>query len=127
MQHAFIGYYTLAVVFITLSSMYILDFSYWESKCMRAIRAALLFLCAVATLVGIFFSAADYPYAPLVVFMLLMPAYLLMWRFIIFKSNFRDYISWLPLPLFFCGFIVFVGWIVWCFQDVDHEVRVCGV
>ena len=75
---------------------------------MKAIRASLLFVCAIATLVGIFFSAADYPYAPLVVFMLLMPAYLLMWRHIIFESNFRNYISWLPLPLFLCGFIVFI-------------------
>ena len=40
-----VGYYTLTGVFLTLSSLYILDFSYWTSKCMLAIRKALLLAC----------------------------------------------------------------------------------
>lgn len=39
-----IGYSCLGVVFMVLSGLYILDFSYWESVCMRAIRATLFTL-----------------------------------------------------------------------------------
>jgi len=57
-----VGYYTMFGIFCTMSTLYILDFSYWESKCMLAIKNTLLLLCGVGFLVGTFFMAADYPY-----------------------------------------------------------------
>mmetsp|Transcript_28788 Transcript_28788/g.54352 ORF Transcript_28788/g.54352 Transcript_28788/m.54352 type:complete len:839 (+) Transcript_28788:95-2611(+) len=116
-----VGYYCLFFCFCIMSGLYILDFSYWESKCMTTIRAFLLLTSAILFLVGTFFSAADYPYSPLVVFMLVMPGYLLSWRKIAFTSNFRSYVSWLPGPLFFCAIIASVAWIIWCFQDENHS------
>ncbi|GMI06455.1 hypothetical protein TrLO_g11797 [Triparma laevis f. longispina] len=115
-----VGYYCLFFCFCIMSSLYILDFSYWESKCMRIIRAFFLVSSAILFLVGTFFSAADYPYSPLVVFMLIMPFYLLAWRKIAFTSNFRSYVSWLPGPLFFCAVIASVAWIIWAFNDEKH-------
>ncbi|GMI19889.1 hypothetical protein TrRE_jg8661 [Triparma retinervis] len=106
---------------MVLSGLYILDFSYWESSCMRAIRATLFTLCAIGFLVGVFFSAAEYSFAPLMVFMLLLPMYLMMWRHVIFRSNFRNYVSWLPGPLFFWAVVNGIAWIVWTFSDDDHE------
>jgi hypothetical protein len=44
-DHDKVGFSCLAVVFMVLSGLYILDFSYWESSCMRAIRATLFTLC----------------------------------------------------------------------------------
>ena len=43
-DHSTIGFSCLSVVFLCLSGLYILDFSYWESSCMRTIRAALFTL-----------------------------------------------------------------------------------
>mmetsp|Transcript_9953 Transcript_9953/g.20302 ORF Transcript_9953/g.20302 Transcript_9953/m.20302 type:complete len:845 (-) Transcript_9953:102-2636(-) len=120
-DHSEIGNACLGVVFMVLSALYILDFSYWESSCMRAIRATLFTLSAIGFLVGVFFSAANYPFAPLIVFMLVLPMYLLMFRHLIFKSNFRNYISWLPGPLFFWAVVNGIAWTVWTFSDDDHE------
>lgn len=85
-----VGYYCLFFCFCIMSSLYILDFSYWESKCMRIIRAFFLVSSAILFLVGTFFSAADYPYSPLVVFMLIMPFYLLAWRKVSKRKRRRD-------------------------------------
>jgi hypothetical protein len=37
------------------------------------------------------------------------------------KTNFRNYISWLPGPLFFWAFVIGVGWTAWTFADDTHE------
>lgn len=57
---------------------------------MRIIRAFFLVSSAILFLVGTFFSAADYPYSPLVVFMLIMPFYLLAWRKVSKRKRRRD-------------------------------------
>ncbi|GMI36871.1 hypothetical protein TeGR_g4212 [Tetraparma gracilis] len=138
-ENSNVGYYSLTVVFLILCTLYILDFSYWTSPCMINIKKALLGLCAIGFIVGTFFMAADYPYSPLTVFFLCMPMYLLSWRHMLFrdtsranidanstserkgKTNFRNYISWLPGPLFFWAFVIGVGWTAWTFADDTHE------
>ena len=72
---------SVIVVVVSLNDNVRCTYSYTQySKCMRTIRAFLLVTSAILFLVGTFFSAADYPYSPLVVFMLVMPGYLLSWR-----------------------------------------------
>jgi len=75
----------------------------------------------VTLVVGIFFSASDYAYAPLMVFMIAMPPYLIGFRLTIFKENFRLYVSWLPGPLFILALTWFVWWLVWCLSGSPHE------
>jgi len=75
----------------------------------------------IGFLVGVFFSAADMAFAPLVVFMLILPLYLLSFRHLFFRSNFRNYISWLPGPLFFWAVVNGISWLVWCTTDAEHE------
>ena len=71
--------------------------------------------------------AADYPYSPLCIFFLVVPIYLLAYRNVLVggdkfpKANFRNYISWLPGPLFFWAFVVSVGWLAWTFAKDEHE------
>ena len=93
----------------------------WESKCMLWLRFFILSGTAVALLVGIFFSANDYAYAPLMVFMLLVPPYLIGFRLTLFRSNFRLYISWLPGPLFICAVFWGIYWLVWTMGASENE------
>ena len=53
--------------------------------------------------------------------MLLMPPYLISFRKIVFRSNFRNYISWLPGPLFFWAVVNCAIWATWTFWNEDHE------
>jgi len=67
-------------------------------------------------------------YSPLTVFFLCVPIYLLGFRHVLFdttavKANFRNFISWLPGPLFFWAFVTSVGWLVWTFWGDNNEWR----
>jgi hypothetical protein len=60
------------------------------------------------------------------VFFLCVPIYILSWRHVIFsddgtKANFKNFVSWLPGPLFFWAFTVSVSWLVWTFLEDKNE------
>mmetsp|Transcript_16486 Transcript_16486/g.34000 ORF Transcript_16486/g.34000 Transcript_16486/m.34000 type:complete len:850 (-) Transcript_16486:67-2616(-) len=117
MHNSDFGYWCAASSVLTFGTMYMLDLSYWTSKCMLTLRTILVSLAVIAFIFGIFFNAAEYPASPLVVTMLALPFYLMSWKYILFFVNFRNYVNWLSTPLFCTATITLIAWMIWMFTD----------
>jgi hypothetical protein len=115
------GWWCGTVSFVIFSTLYLLDYSYWTSDCMKYLGRAVITVGVVGFILGIFFNAANYPASPLVVFMLSMPFYLMSWKYILFFVDFRNYVNWLSTPLFITASVTGLYWFVWTFQGNNNE------
>jgi hypothetical protein len=100
-----------AVLLIFL--MFVLDSHLWKERRQilfkRLIYSLILFLFALS----VAFSAGQHPYGPICMHALGTPIWLFIGKHVLFKASFKDFVSWLPGPLFLLSVVQFSQWLIW--------------
>jgi len=115
--------FLLAVsLFLFMLFLYIMDISYWNSKIGQWTRALCLFLAITGVGTLLLFISGNYPYGPIALFTVTMPLWLILARFLFFRSiHMRIFVSWLGAPLFLVSLLVFCSWVTWTFWDEENS------
>jgi hypothetical protein len=96
----------------TLFLLYLLDFSYWKGI-WTSIRTLLVVLSAVVISVGGVLMAREYAALPMLIYLLLVPAYIVLCRKLCWKNDDTYYfLSSLAPALFFMGIMGITAWLV---------------
>jgi len=94
-------------------TLFILDSHLWKTKkqiyAKRLAYSIMLFLLALS----VAFSAGKHPYGPICMHAVGTPVWLYMSKHILLKAPFKDFVSWLPGPLFLLSVTLFMYWIGW--------------
>uniref|UniRef100_A0A7S1BTQ1 Uncharacterized protein n=1 Tax=Corethron hystrix TaxID=216773 RepID=A0A7S1BTQ1_9STRA len=94
--------------------LYLFDVERWNgplSGTLRALCAATVF-AACATLV--LFTAGNYPYGSLCLFVASLPVYLVGIKFVFYEhEKTRHFVAWLTGPLFLVGLVLIFTWTLW--------------
>jgi len=117
--HAFTLASALAAFIICL---YMLDFSYWESKLGKIARHVSWGIFVSGCMVVVLFLSAEHPYLPICLFTVLTPIWLVLMHNIFYSDkSTKFYVSWLGGPLFFMSLVNFLIWLIWTFWEDEHE------
>ena len=111
--------YGLGAIAIALY-MQIFDSALWKGEKLRRWKYFLYGIILLLLSLMILFSAGSYPYGPICMYALGTPIWLLITKTLILKHiTFKDFITYLPGPLFFLSIGVFIYWINWTFEGHD--------
>lgn len=107
-------------IFIVL--IYIFDITDWDSKLGIAARHLCYTVIVAGAILLVLFITGNFPYAPIVLYSLLTPLYLILFKAALIRNKeMRIFISWLGGPLFFVSLVVLVVWIGWTFAEEENE------
>lgn len=102
--------------------LYLFDCYYWDSKVGRIARHLALSIIVIGVAVLVAFIASTHPYGPISMFTVLVPIWLSLVRFLLYrKIAFRTYITWLSGPLFLNSIGIGIGWFVWTFLSRNNK------
>mmetsp|Transcript_27340 Transcript_27340/g.41158 ORF Transcript_27340/g.41158 Transcript_27340/m.41158 type:complete len:932 (+) Transcript_27340:150-2945(+) len=102
--------------------LYLFDVHHWSSECGVTLRNICYTILASGMFLVVLFLAGDYPYAPIVLFILLMPFYLAGIRFVFYRhKSTRMFIHWSSGPLFSLSVITTIVWVTWTLVDEKNE------
>jgi len=74
--------------------------------------STILFLFALSVI----FSAGKHPYGPICMHALGTPIWLMISKHVLLKAPFKDFVTWLPGPLFLLSVTLFIYWIAWALE-----------
>lgn len=102
--------------------LYLFDCYYWDSKAGRITRHLALSIIVIGIAVLVAFIASTHPYGPISMFTVLVPIWLSLVRFLLYRHiTFRTYITWLSGPLFLNSMGIGIGWFVWTFLSRNNK------
>uniref|UniRef100_A0A6U4J9U0 Uncharacterized protein n=1 Tax=Phaeomonas parva TaxID=124430 RepID=A0A6U4J9U0_9STRA len=126
-----LGGFLAGVVMCTLITLYLLDAELWEDPTALRVRRAILTMCGFLTVLGIIYTAADYPFGPLCLLLMGLPVMQVItyraimrfdphWMGATFPTGFRDFLIFLPEPFILIGVITLASWLGWVIHK-DNE------
>eukprot|EP00567_Pseudictyota_dubia_P016077 CAMPEP_0197436476 /NCGR_PEP_ID=MMETSP1175-20131217/3917_1 /TAXON_ID=1003142 /ORGANISM="Triceratium dubium, Strain CCMP147" /LENGTH=900 /DNA_ID=CAMNT_0042965775 /DNA_START=350 /DNA_END=3052 /DNA_ORIENTATION=+ len=116
------AYYLAAALTGFIFSLYMLDFSYWETKCGKIMRRISWGIFVLGCMVVILFLSGEYPYGPICLFAVLTPMWLVLMKHLFYdRKSTRVYVSWLSGPLFFVSLLTVLLWLIWTFLRDENE------
>mmetsp|Transcript_32018 Transcript_32018/g.63430 ORF Transcript_32018/g.63430 Transcript_32018/m.63430 type:complete len:871 (+) Transcript_32018:215-2827(+) len=110
------GLVELVVKWLAFSvlALYLADVEQWNTPLGRTLRGAYVAAAAAACASLVLFTAGDYPYGSLCLFVVSAPAYLLCMKALFWpREKTRNYVAWLTGPLLAVGTATVVGWVAW--------------
>mmetsp|Transcript_20778 Transcript_20778/g.60442 ORF Transcript_20778/g.60442 Transcript_20778/m.60442 type:complete len:916 (-) Transcript_20778:1865-4612(-) len=114
--------YLAPVLVAFIFCLYMLDFSYWDSKIGQVMRKLSWGIFVLGCMVVILFLSGEYPYTPICLFAVLTPMWLVLAKHIFYdRKSTRVYVSWLSGPLFFVSLLTVMVWLIWTFLRDENE------
>lgn len=110
-----------SAVGLIMAVLYLLDFSSWTSALGRFVRVSSLVIVAVLIATYLLLTAKISPSGLIILYTLGTVAWFIATKHMIyFKTDFRDYVSWLTGPLLFSSLATFAVFIWWVNSDRDN-------
>ena len=100
--------------------LYLLDVSYWEGVALVWLRRVCLSVTGVILLLGATMATGDMPYAPIILFLLLMPLY---WQLLLkkLKTQLAAYLISLSVVQLILAVGGMAAWAIWVFTGNSWE------
>ena len=116
------AFYLAAALTVFIFSLYLLDFSYWDSKMGKILRKIYWAIFITGNMLLCLFLSGEYPYMPICVFAVITPLWLNLVKQLVYtEKDARVFVSWLSGPLFFISLLTFFVWLTWTFLDDLNE------
>jgi hypothetical protein len=120
-----IGYYLLAFAAMSGIFMWVIDCEWWSNRWMVAFRAVMVSLLSFAVFIGACFLVNEYPYGPLCLYLLCLPAFLvvLYWSFLSRFMGSKNFTGALALPMLIVSICGIIAWIIWVNNNENWSDR----
>ncbi|GMI02205.1 hypothetical protein TrVE_jg7881, partial [Triparma verrucosa] len=110
--------YTSILILLCLN---IFDSHLWRSGRMQVFRRGLYGFCLFLFSLSVVFSCGKHPYGPLCMFALGTPIWLVISKHVLLRASFKDFVGWLPGPLFLLSISIFGYWLNWTWKGKEKE------